>query len=329
MKNYVNPEFDRWMRPLGFAIVMLMTLGFQSVIAEQLRGFDNNIVWFIFENKVVTNAVTNIRGVKEVPLGTAFGVSVRQAPPLTNLWGYIVTAKHVLVDTNGNHPSEVFLRVNTYDQKIGRLFLPLNAPGNRIYIHPDKSVDIAIIPVNTDDKTQSTFNMKFVTTELIASRQFIETNAITEGESMFFTGLFSPYYGAEHNIPICRFGHLAMLPSERIELAPGQFADLMLMEGESFPGNSGSPVFFQFDSTRVPFVSQVYSLAGVMKGYFKDYSEAEIVSASGQTYLHGNAAVAAVTPALYILDILNCDELKAARAEGEKRLRQGQNPDNR
>jgi hypothetical protein len=194
--------------------------------------------------------------------------------------------------------------------------------GNKIYTHPtDKTVDVAIIPVATDAKTQAMLNMKFIPLQLVASKEFIQTNAVTEGETMFFTGLFSPYYGAKHNIPICRFGHLAMLPNEPIELSPGEYAELMLMEGESFPGNSGSPVFFQFDQTRIPLVSPIYVLAGVMKGYFKDYSEAEIVSASGGTFLHGNAAVAAVTPAYYILDILNCDELKAARAEPDRLLR--------
>jgi len=326
MKNYVNLGTDKWVRQLGFAVVLLMTLWCRTAIASQLRAFDKNVVWFIIEERVVTNQTTSACQVKEIPLGTAFGISVAQAPPLTNMWGYIVTAKHVLIDTNGNHPREVFLRMNTYDQIIGRLFLPLTSAANKIYTHPDKTVDLAIIAVKTDDKTQAQFNMKFVPSQLIATKEFIETNAVTEGETMFFTGLFSPYYGAKHNVPICRFGHLAMLPNEKIELTPSEYTDLMLMEGESFPGNSGSPVFFQFDPNRVPFVSQVYSLAGVMKGYFKDYSEAEIVPASGHTYIHGNAAVAAVTPAYYILDILNCDELTAFRAEAERRLRSGSTP---
>ncbi len=39
---------------------------------------------------------------------------------------------------------------------------------------------------------------------------------ITEGDDMFFVGLFTPFYGSKENLPICRFGHLAMLPDEAI-----------------------------------------------------------------------------------------------------------------
>jgi hypothetical protein len=120
MMSYLNLETDKGIRQLGFAVVLLMTLSFQTTIAGQLRSFDKNVVWFLFEERVVTNKTTNACQVKEVPLGTAFGVSVPQSPPLTNMWGYIVTAKHVLIDKNGNHPNQVFLRMNTYENGIER-----------------------------------------------------------------------------------------------------------------------------------------------------------------------------------------------------------------
>ncbi|MGO8928805.1 MAG: hypothetical protein ACLQU3_18210 [Limisphaerales bacterium] len=313
-------KWTDWLRRSPALIVTVM-FALRGALASPLNDFDKSIVAFVFADCAISNAVTHTIETKRVPIGTCFGIAVRQTLPLTNAAGYIVTAKHVLIDTNGNHPRWVFLRVNTSLGHFEYVGIDLDpAKGFKIYTHPDKAVDIAVIDAQPPGG-EGFWKMKWEDAATIATKEIIQKYAIQEGDEMFFTGLFLPFYGAQENIPICRFGSLAMLPREKIGIAPNEKADLFLMEGQSFPGNSGSPVFFHFSNTRVPQVPAVYYLAGVMKGYFKDYSEAEIVSETANTYLHGNAGVAAVTPAYLLLDILNCDELKEKRAETERSLR--------
>ena len=252
------------------------------------------------------------------PIGTCFGVAVRYAPPLTGAQAYIVTAKHVLLVTNDTYLSEVYLRVNSLNG-FGYLRVNLNPTnGFKIYTHPDKEVDIAVIAGNPEP--DEGWQTKCLDSKFIATKDTITNYSIREGDDMFFTGLFTPYYGSTHNVPICRFGKLSMLTDEKIPVAPGDSENLYIMEAQAFGGNSGSPTFFWFDGNRVPLPDNKLYLAGILKGYFKDWSEADIVTAKSGYYLHGNSGVALVTTAYYLVEILNCDELKSKRAETEKAL---------
>jgi hypothetical protein len=155
---------------------------------------------------------------------------------------------------------------------------------------------------------------------IIADSQKLKKYNITEGCEMFFLGLFTPFYGANENISICRFGHLAMLPSEAVRMGT-EYQHLYLMETEAWGGNSGSPAFFSFSSkigSRIasngreinPFFSKrdrnSMLFAGVVVAYFKDYTP---IMMANSTFAQNavavqNSGITAVVPASYLYEIL-------------------------
>ena len=144
---------------------------------------------------------------------------------------------------------------------------------------------------------------------------------------MFFVGLFVPLYGSNENLPICRFGRLAMLPNEPFNFANEGLANLYLMETEAFGGNSGSPAFFYFPPSRrgPPVVNFPWTgkrsllLAGVVKGYFYDYSKVLLLNSTAATPVTTqHLGVTAIVPAYYIHDMLFSPDEKQARENGFK-----------
>ena len=144
---------------------------------------------------------------------------------------------------------------------------------------------------------------------------------------MFFIGLFTPFYGSQQNIPICRFGHLSMPTEEQIPLASNDVENLYLMEAQAFPGNSGSPAFFVFDKSRKggrPWQKQPNRLwpthrsvllAGVVKAYFRDWSQVQIVNSGAVPESEENMGITAIVPAHYLYEILFSDEQKKLRSD--------------
>lgn len=115
-----------------------------------------------------------------------------------------------------------------------------------IFIHDDKNVDIAVLHIRPNE---SIIDFKFINAEIITDKQLIADLGVDEGNEVFFTGLFSSYIGQQKNQPVIRFGKVALIPDEKIEWKNEtdnslQLKDLYLIESFSFPGNSGSPVFF-------------------------------------------------------------------------------------
>src|SRR5437867_3735040 len=90
----------------------------------------------------------------------------------------------------------------------------------------------------------STLKLGSFKSSIVVDKNTFNLNGINEGSQMFFVGLFTPFFGANENLPIFRFGHLAMLPDEPIPMGSQGRRDLFLMETGAYPGNSGSPAFF-------------------------------------------------------------------------------------
>jgi hypothetical protein len=62
------------------------------------------------------------------------------------------------------------------------------------------------------------------------------------GDDLFMVGRFINHDGKERNIPVLRFGTIAMMPEEPI-VADNKEQDSFLIEIRTIPGFSGSPVF--------------------------------------------------------------------------------------
>lgn len=264
-------------------------------------------VSFIFVNTTSGNLVAN---------GTGFFVGVKNEvnPNLFNV--YFVTAKHVLKDASGKYFSEIFLRINTHSGSSEIIKIMLKDV--KIFEHTDKDVDIVLFPFIPN---QEIFDFKFIQNDLIASSEIIKNNDISEGDDIFFTGLFTSHIGQKKNQPIIRFGKVSLMSDEKIEWKednkPIKYLDLYLLECQSYGGNSGSPVFFQLNPMRNPsqlnLGGQVIFLAGLMTGSFLNANQVKINDGVPNLISMQNIGIAAVTPAYKLHEILFSEELITVR----------------
>jgi hypothetical protein len=316
-----------------FAFRALLTvLTFTSFVLELNAdpipdSFNKQAVQFIFAKGPGTNYS---------PVGTCFVVSVTTTHRIVKRFfgiphevydasmsiPYLVTAKHVLTDTNGQiRPENYFVRCENSGGGIS--FIPLVVGFTneaRILTHTNKSVDLCILAPGTVPKVASSLKSKpagpipykigSLNAALITDKRAFKKFSIREGEEMFFVGLFVPFYGSQENIPICRFGRLAMPTDEHVPLGNGDSENLYLMESQVFGGNSGSPAFFYFNKNRkTPFL-----LAGVVKGYFPDWSEVQLRDSTVKPFASQNTGIAVIVPAYELSEILFSDSEKEFRS---------------
>jgi hypothetical protein len=174
-------------------------------------------------------------------------------------------------------------------------------------------VDIAVISISPNKQM---FDYKLIPENIIPNQEIMKKLQISEGDEVFFSGLFESHYGQQKNLPILRFGRVALISDEKIEwkedkTAPPKFLDLYLLECESYRGNSGSPVFFNLlreqGRTLDEQGSNIY-LAGIMMGNF---NATEIVAFD--THSKQNLGIAAVTPSYKLHEILYSKRVKENR----------------
>jgi len=242
-----------------------------------------------------------------VPIGTGFFVGVPDKSDPNKAYVFLVTAKHVVIDTNGKYYKEIYLRLNTKSGVSKEELIPMYIDGKpNFVIDSDKSIDIVVIPTLPDPDR---FDFKFIPENMIATKDIVASENIREGDDVFFTGLFVNYYGRNKNYPIFRFGKVALLTDERIYFDK-TLSYLYLLETTSFGGNSGSPVFFKLNPTRNPnnliIGPQKYFLAGIMKGYFgAEFDTCEVNIKKTIKIPFQNTGIAAVTPAYQLKELLD------------------------
>ncbi|HOJ33241.1 MAG TPA: serine protease [Candidatus Hydrogenedentes bacterium] len=249
------------------------------------------------------------------PNGTGFFVGVKHEYD-EKFSVYFVTAKHVLQDKNGKYLPEVVLRLNKKEGDSQLIKIALKDV--KIFEHPNKDVDIALFNCLPD---QNLYDFKFIPDNLIANKEIIAKNEISEGDEVFFAGLFTSHVGQKRNQPIIRFGRVALISDEKIEWKekdkPPKFMDLLLLECQSFGGNSGSPVFFQLNPLRKPgqiiLGGPVIFLAGIMTGSFLQGSQIQITDMVSNLIALQNVGIAAVTPADKLHEILFSEEMVKLR----------------
>jgi hypothetical protein len=318
----------------ALAILFLIASGeVRPASAEPIpMDFDKNAVQFIF-----TKAGTNF-----VPLGTCFGVDVasthKRSPimwffttafAITQHNRYFVTAKHVLFDERGNLRPDLYMRADVQGGGVALMLMnPYLTNEFSILTHTNKSVDIAVIAfsrvgasktVSSQTQAQATQQVRLGSfdSQIIADKKLFKKYGIREGDDMFFVGLFTPFYGSKENIPICRFGRLSMLTDETIPWGNEGPENLYLMETQAFGGNSGAPAFFSFSKGR-KFGAPSFLLAGVVKGYFRDWSEIQMVNTAVTPISSQHTGITAIVPAHYLYEILFSDDEKKFRSDSWK-----------
>ena len=298
-------------------LIVLILPALRAFAATPIDPDVKKIVAFIFTSKDNVNAT---------PSGTGFFVSVQDTENPSIIYGYLVTAAHVLQDQAGNYHPRVWLRMNSVKGGTDLIAVdlitggpPFRPESKTVFFHDDPSVDLAVIPLFPD---QTTLDYKLLPAETFLPKskgEFGELK-ISEGSDVFFTGLFTGFIGVNKNYPIVRFGHVALISDEPIPWGEGHKpptpTELYLIESTSFGGNSGSPMFFFLGSDRVPgslvVGAPILKLAGVVKGRFNEAALPSNNSASAIPF--ENVGISAVVPSYLLYGVLFSNELKEQRS---------------
>lgn len=225
---------------------------------------------------------------------------------------YFVTAKHVLKDKNDDYFQQIFLRINTLDNK--SQLVPIQLKDIPIFEHTDKDVDIALFSCLPDENI---FDFKFLIDEMIANQDIINQHWISEWEDVFFTWLFTSHIWQSRNQPIIRFWKISLIPDEKIEWKEEwkkvKFMDLILLECPSFWWNSWSPVFFSLSPFRNPWQISIWwpniFLGWIMTWSFNNWTNIQMTQAVQNLVSLQNIWISAITPATKLYEILYSEKV--------------------
>lgn len=216
---------------LALALALYLNAQFsmgQSIMGQSINEQKKAVV-FVFgtihplnpDKTVLTDREGN-RVAVEIPLGTAFFVErpdEHRGPGCKMV--YLVTAKHVLQDTDGSFLPSVKIRLNLRspvgDSEFGFISdVPVADPqGNLLWLHGENQADdVVAIPLLPDARD---FDFTAIPTKMFVDDRTLNSNQVTEGDDVYFIGLMEQYYGARRNYPLVRRGTLALLTDEDIE----------------------------------------------------------------------------------------------------------------
>jgi hypothetical protein len=265
---------------------------------------------------VVFLYVTDSAG-KAVPNGTGFLVAVPHPTDSTRMFSYLVTAGHVTKQSNGGplYPEmQVRLQRRDGSPEFVRVPLVASGPGKNIFLPSDPTVDLAVIPFSPD---QAKYDFKVIPADFLPTDAELKELPVQEGADVFFAGLFLQHVSDRANLPIFRFGRVALASSEPIPWA-GVPRHLLLIECSSYGGNSGAPVFYYLGAERNPgsvmVGAPILKLAGVMMGAYQDVRPLQVVNTSQVAVATSNLGIAAVVPVARLRDLIFGTELSAMRS---------------
>jgi S1-C subfamily serine protease len=176
---------------------------------------------------------------------------------------FVITNNHVLEGRDS-----IFVRFNTADGKAVRKCALLITGGQPRWIsHSDTNIDLAIIPTPLELPIRGW--------RIERLKPLAETYA---GDAVYFIGFpLGAYAGQEKNYPVVRSGIVAFISREDVFslFKPDKLLlqkDMILLDGVSLHGNSGSPVisYPREDS------DDLLSIIGVVRARLKDLKKEEI-----------------------------------------------------
>ncbi len=268
---------------------------------------------------IVTDVVAPDGTPERQPLGTGFFLShptQASLPPGSNLHEYLVTAAHVVRGV-----AQTMVRVNTGDGGVEDLPVP------EWTYHPTE--DVAVAPVAFDRSRTKQQPLWPGVIPILSDYRL--------GERVYFVGLLGRLSAmVKSNTPIVRSGTLGRLDQPGIPLRwPNGdlvYVTAHLIDCRSYNGFSGSPCFIQKDAIHVPnpgFSSDTFKpaeqsgLLGVVAGHFDDMAEltvsrdAYVLPDGSRVRAPVNTGVGVVTPARYITETLQLEELVEMRKDIE------------
>ena len=258
--------------------------------------------------------------VGSIPVGTGFFVSVPFGGDPNRGVVYVVTALHVLYGSRPTHPLQARLNLHsdTWVESGQPRFIDIPIPTENWVEHATSDVAVAPMP-----NLLAAVDARWIDIGTLAGSSYIEQRGVGVGEEVFFTGLFSQHPGRQLFQPIVRFGNISMMPHEKVivKIIPDTPVpiDAYLVEARSWGGHSGSPAFVYLAPDRNPgsltFSSEGFiALLGLVSGHYPiPVSEHYPRDSLDSTVGSANSGIAVVVPSQAILDLLNGDELVAAR----------------
>jgi hypothetical protein len=236
---------------------------------------------------------------------------------------YVVTNAHV-IERAGSTPT---LRINISDGKTEIL----RTSQDDWVAHPDGD-DLSVFPISLHA------SHKIIP---VAVEDFVSQDKlpfwIGIGTETLMVGRFMSHDGKQRNTPAVRYGNIAMMPEEPIELPSGIKQECFLVEMRSIPGASGSAVFalyslvqfFEHSPFGTPKVEPPRNWVMLLGVDFCHLNTQERVRASDGSptpekyFVRSNAGMAGVIPAWRLRRLLEeSEKLVKTRAENDKKYKQ-------
>lgn len=257
-------------------------------------------------------------GSERWPVGSAFFVVVEV---ISDRWAvYVITARHV-VDGSGL----LLLRMPMKDGRFTDLPVDPDAWEQSL------QTDVAVARLPASDA----FDFIHIRLQELADEAFVQQHGVGEGDDVFFSGLFIGHYGQGAPQPIIRFGNIALMPREPVNVEisknPTTFRNIeaYLVEARSWGGQSGSPAFVTFPPDRhmggglVIGGGPPFALLGLVQGIWKDPKGAKAPDPSGEGVVEVNMGISVVVPAYRVKDVLMSEKLAQERANAAAQLTAG------
>lgn len=142
----------------------------------------------------------------------------------------------------------------------------------------------------------------------------LKSDRVAEGDNIYFIGLLAQFYGTKRNTPVVRRGTLALMTDEDLQTETGP-QKAFIAELQSWPGNSGSPVFLTLGGMRngSMMLGEDFKFLGILLG---DFMNKRLFDVAGQHAVINDASnigISYVVPATKIKEILDSKEARSYR----------------
>lgn len=307
-------------------VALVMFLCSVSIYSQETPPDLKKTVCFLFgdyaphtpDGKPVTAPDGSPVVLHDVPLGTAFFVvypDVRGGPDFGFM--YLVTAKHVLRDSDTTFLHTLKVRLNLKDGS-GSDFVDVpvtDEQGHLVWFtdEQDPTNEAAIFPLLPN---QEKVDFKAIPTSMfVTSDTFAKAN-VSEGDRVFFIGLLPQFYGVSRNYPVVRTGTLALITDEKIPLGAIGSHHVYVAEISGWPGNSGSPVFLDLAGVRGGSLrlGEDLRMLGILLAESNNIISAKINQTLQYNWGNGeNTGISYVLPAADLTTVLDGPAAQAAR----------------
>jgi hypothetical protein len=249
---------------------------------------------------------------------SGFLVSVRSEAHADLCYAYIVTCRHVV-------DKATFARLNTTHGKTEIVEIPSDC------WELSESNDVAIAEIDLTKAKQTIF--RFVPEASFITEEIINDLGIGMGDEVFLVGRLIDHSGKQRNTPSGRFGHIAMMPFEKVR---NDFLDedvaAFMCEVKSIGGFSGSPVFVHVPpfalrpgNKTLDVKAKGPFLLGVDWGH-KSSRQVPVLDKNGDEasglHIKRNSGIACIAPAWDVAAILNCEKFRLSRTKEDEDIRQ-------